>query len=161
MSNAFWTQLLDMVEYTDYVATFADPARRLVDIEPYAYVIDGEVLPANITAAAPQSFITQMAGDSDFLMTYISGFGRPAGNTTLTVNPALLVQILDQSSGRTFFSGPAPMPMIAGQGGFPFLLPGPRVIKARSSLKTTAISAQVQAFSGFYMTFFGARMWYG
>lgn len=159
--NRFWTELLDLVEYTDFIATFADAGRPIVDIEPYTYTIDGEVLPANITATAPQNFNTQMAGDSDFVLTYLSGFARPAGNTTLTVNPALMLQITDLSSGRAFFSAPAPMAMICGQGGFPFLLTGPRVIRARSALKLTAISAQVQSFSGFYFSYHGARIWYG
>lgn len=161
MANAFRTQLLDMVEFTDYAAWFADPARQLMEVEPWSYSIDGDVLPASITATAPQSFNTPMAGDADFLMTYISGFARPAGTTQLTVNPALLVQIADQSSGRTFFSGPAGMAFIAGQGGFPYLLTSPRIVKARAALKTTAISAQAQSFTGFYMTFHGVRLWYG
>lgn len=161
MANAFWTQLLDMVEYTDYMATFADPSRRLVDVEPWSYSVDGDLLAAPITATAGQRFVTQMAGDSDFVMTYISGFARPAGSQQMTINPAILVQISDQSSGRTFFSAPAPMAMIAGQSGFPFILLGPRTVKARASLLTTAISAQVQSWTGFYMTFHGARLWYG
>lgn len=159
--NAFWTQLLDLVEYTDLIATFADPSKTIVDIEPYSYTIDGDALTANITATAAQSFITQMQGDADFVMTATSGFGRAQGSTALLVNAAILVQILDQSSGRTFFDQPTPLPFIAGQMGFPYLLPGPRVIKARSSLKTTAISCQVQTFTGFYLTFHGARIWYG
>lgn len=161
VGNAYWTQLLDEVEFTDYVATFADPARRIVDIEPWSYVIDGETLTANITAAAPQTFLTPMAGDADFVMSATSGFARAQGSTVMIVNAAVLVQILDLSSGRTFFNQATPLPFLAGAGGFPYLLPGPRVIKARSTLKTTALSAQVQTFTGFYMAFHGARIWYG
>jgi len=161
MPDAFRTQLLDMVEYTDYVATFADPTRTIVDIDNYTYSIDGEVLAAPITATAGQTFLTQMEGDCDFVCFYLSGFARAAGQTNLTVNPALMVQIADQTTGRAWFQGPAPMPMIAGQGGFPYLLPGPKVIPARSSLETSAISRQVQSFTGFYFCFHGSRIWYG
>jgi hypothetical protein len=159
--NAFWTQLLDLVEFTDYIATFADPARQIVDIEPYSYSIDGDAPPGFILQNQPIPFVTPMAGDADFVMIATSAFGRTGGSTLMLVNAAILVQIVDQSSGRAFFNQPTPLPFIAGQGGFPYLLPGPRVIKARSSLLTTANSAQINTFTGFYMTFHGARIWYG
>lgn len=163
--NTFRRELLDMVGYSDYIATFADPSRQIVDIDNWTYTVDGDTLTANITQAVSQSFLTPMAGDNDFVLTYLSGFARSAastyGATNLIVNPALLVQITDLSSGRTFFSNPAPMPMIAGQGGFPFLLTSPRVIGPRSTLKTTAIAAQNQTFNGFYFCFHGSRIWYG
>lgn len=165
LGGAFHTQLLDMIEYTDYMATFADPTRQLVDVEPWAYTIDGEVLSANITATAAQVFKTPMQGENDFVMFGINGFARtavnPYGATALVVNPALLVQISDLSTGRTFFDSPTPMPFIAGQGGFPFLLPGCKIVKPRATLQTTVISAQVVTWTGFYMTFHGARLWYG
>jgi hypothetical protein len=163
--NTFQRELLDMVQYTDYIATFADKTRNIVDIEPWTYTVDGNVLPANITQTVSQSFITPMAGDADFVLTAISGFARSAANPwgpqVMIINPAILVQIADQSTGRTFFSGPAPMAMMAGQGGFPFLLTSPHIIHARSSLKTTAIAAQAITFTGFFMCYHGARIWYG
>lgn len=163
--NAFQVQLLDLVGFTDYMATFAEPGRTILEITPYTYVVDGDVLPAPITATASQSFLTPMDGDCDFVLTYISGFGRAASNpygaTVMIANPAIMVQISELATGRNFFAGPMPMPMIAGQGGFPFLLTSPRVFKPRQTLKTTAISAQVQSFNGFYLCFHGARIWYG
>lgn len=161
MTNAFWTQLLDMVEYTDYIATFCDPDRQILEIEPYTYTVDGNALSANITMTAPQVFNTQMEGDSDFVLTYLSAFGRVNAETALRVNPALLVQIAEVTTGRTFFSGPSPLPMVAGQGGFPFLLTGPKVIRARSRLQITVTAAQAVQWSGFYFCYHGARIWYG
>lgn len=163
--NSFRRELLDMVGYTDYIATFADPSKTIVDIDNYTYSIDGQVLAANITQTVSQSFLTPMQGDNDFVLTYMSGFARsaayPYGAQLMIVNPALMVQITDLSSGRTFFNAPSPMPMIAGQGGFPFLLTSPRLIKPRSTLKTTAIAAQAATFTGFFFCFHGARIWYG
>lgn len=163
--DTFTRELLDMVGYTDYIATFADKGRKIVDIEPYTYTIDGDTLTAPITATASQTFLTQMAGDCDFVLTYLSGFARaasyPYGATLMIANPALLVQITDMAAGRSFFNGALMMPGIAGQGGFPFMLTSPRVIRARSSLRTTAISAQAVSFNGFYFCFHGARVWYG
>lgn len=160
MLNEFWRKLLDAIQYTDYIATFADPTREILNIDTYAYSVDGNVLPANITATASQSFNVIMDSDSDFVCTGMSGYGRALGSTLMMVNPAMLVQITDRSSGKTFFQAAAPMPMICGQGGFPFLPTSPRVVKPRSTLTLTARSAQVQSFTGFYFTFHGGRIYY-
>jgi hypothetical protein len=177
--NTFRRELLDMVGATDYIYTFADVGRPIVNIEPYTYSIDGDK-GVNITQTASAVFLTPMEQDSDFVLTYMSGFARNAastyGATTMLPNPAVLVQIKELNSGRNFFAGLgatvalggvatpaglAPMPMIAGQGGFPFLLTSPKVIRARSTLRTTAIAAQASTFNGFYLAFHGARIWYG
>lgn len=158
--NEFWRKLQDMVGYTDYIATFADPTRRILAIDTYSYVIDGNTLAANITAAAPQSFNVIMDSDSDFVCTYLAGQGRLNGQTAMMVNPAMLVQITDRSSGKTFFQAASPMPMVCGQGGFPFLLTSPRVVKPRTTLTVTARSAQAATFSGFYFALHGARIYY-
>lgn len=177
--NTFHRELLDMIGATDYIATFADTGREILNIEPYTYTIDGNA-GVNITQTASAAFLTPMDQDSDFVLTYMSGFARnaasPFGATIMIPNPALLLQIKELNSGRNFFAGLgatvalggvatpaglAPMPMISGQGGFPFLLTSPKVIRARSTLRTTAIAAQASVFSGFYFCFHGARIWYG
>ena len=177
--NTFERDLLDMVRATAYIATFADTGRPILNIEPYTYSIDGDA-GVNITQTASAVFLTPMDQDSDFVLTYMSGFARNAasryGATVMLPNPALLVQIKELNSGRNFFAGVgataaaggvatpaglAPMPMIAGQGGFPFLLTSPKIIRARSTLRTTAIAAQASTFNGFYFCFHGARIWYG
>lgn len=151
-----------MVGFTDYAATFADPSRQILDIDNYTYSIDGNALPATITNVAAQSFDTQMQGDNDFVLFYLSAFARVQGETAMRINPALLIQIAELTTGRAFFSGPSPLPMVAGQGGFPFLLTGPKVIRPRSTLRLTAIAAQPgAAFSGLYFCYHGARIWYG
>jgi hypothetical protein len=158
--NEFWRELLDTVGYSDYIATFADPARKVIFIDTYSYIVDGNTLSADITATAPQSFNIIMDTDSDFVCTYFAGFGRATGSTLMMVNPAMLVQISDRASGKTFFNQAAPMPMICGQGGFPFLLTSPRVVKPRTTLTLTARSAQAQSFTGFYFAMHGGRIFY-
>lgn len=159
--NEFWRKLCDEVGGTDYVSMFADKSRQIVNIDDYTYSIDGNTLAANITQTVSQSFNVVMDSDSDFVLTYFSGFTRPTGTQILTINPAIMVQIKDQSSGRTYFNTAAPMAMLCGQGGFPFLLTSPRIIKPRTTLTVTAISAQAQTFTGFYFCFHGARIYYG
>lgn len=162
MANAFQVQLDDVVAYTEYVATFADPARTIVDIEPWSYIIDAEVLTANITQTVPQSFDVPMMGDADFVLTSMSGVARRSGgaNTAMIINPAVLVQITNLTTGRTFFNQPTPLPFFAGTGGFPNIVM-PQSIPARSTLRLRAISAQGISFTGFYFAYHGARIWYG
>lgn len=158
--NEFWRKLCDLTGSDNYIRTFADPARQVLKIDTYAYSVDGNVLAANITQTAAQSFELIMDSDSDFVLTYFSGFARANGNTLMIVAPAIGVQITDQSSGRNFFNKAAPMPLLCGQSGFPFLLTSPRVIKPRTSLNITAQSLQNAAFTGFYFTLHGARIYY-
>lgn len=158
--NEFWRKLCDLTQSDNYIATFADPTREVVYVDNYTYVVDGETLSANITATAPQSFNVVMDSDSDFVLTYFSGFARAAGGSVMIINPAVNVQIKDQSSGRSFFNQAAPMAMLCGQGGFPFLLTSPRLIRPRSTLTVTATSAQIQSFSGFYFCLHGSRIYY-
>jgi hypothetical protein len=158
--NEFWRKLCDITLTDNPVTKFADPTRKIVGVDNYTYTVDGNTLSADITATASQTFPIIMDSDSDFVCFYFSGYARATGGSVMILNPAVLVQITDKSSGRTFFNRPAPMPLMAGQGGFPFLLNSPRVIKPRTTLEVTAISAQVQSFSGFYFCLHGSRIYY-
>lgn len=48
--------------------------------------------------------------------------------------PNITVQITDGGSGRQLFSAPVPVPSVFGQGVLPYMLPIPRIFKARSSI---------------------------
>jgi hypothetical protein len=161
--NEFWRKLCDQMQRTDYISAFADPARQIVNIDNYTYTIDGNS-GVNITQTVSQAFNVVMDSDSDFVLTYFAGFARSAastyGATTMIINPAVLLQIKDQASGKNFFNTAAPMAMLCGQGGFPFLLTSPRVIRPRTTLTVTAIAAQNQTFNGFYFCFHGSRIFY-
>lgn len=158
--NEFWRKLLDIVGANSYVAMFADPTREILAIDNYTYTIEN-------TAATPINFTTvrefnvPMDTDSDFVMTSISGGAVISGGSNVTLNPAILLQILDQSSGRNYFNIPTMMPNIAGYGGFPFLLTSPRVVKPHSTLTISAQAAQATVeFSTFQLCLSGARIFY-
>jgi hypothetical protein len=165
--NEFERKILDTVEYSNYVATFADPSRKILNIESYAYSVDA--LAANITSAATQTFNLVMDSDSDFVLMNMmggaqlaaGGAGVPKATRCVEFSPALLIQIKDLSSSRTFFNMPTPLPLIAGTGGLPFMLSSPRVIKPRSTLAVSAIGAVAGAtFTNFYFTLSGAKIYY-
>lgn len=160
MLTEFRRRLLDIVECNDYIASFADPKRQIADIDNYTYTVDKNDTATTITNIASQSFNLVMDTDSDFVCCSFSGIGRVQGSTGLVQNPAMLVQINDKSTGRSFFNQPAPMALIAGQGGYPFFLTSPRVIKPRTTLVVTAIAAQAAIFDGFYFAISGGRIFY-
>ena len=164
--NEFWRRLLDVVQLSSYIGSFADPAREVLLIEPYTYSIDA--LGVNITSAAAQSFNLIMNSDSDFVVTGMSGGAlintgptTPNGTRCVEFTPSLLVQILDQSSGKTWFNRPTPLGQLAGAGGFPFLLTSPRVIPPRVTLSVSAQGAVAGAtFNNFYFSMHGAKIYY-
>lgn len=160
--NEHQRRLLDVVEMSSYIATFADPSRQILLIEPYTYSIDQ--LAVNITSAAAQSFNLVMNSDSDFVATMFAGGSRIQAGTfprSVEFSPALLVQITDQSSGKTYFNRPTPLPLIAGAAGFPFILTSPRVIKARTTLAISAQGAVAGAtYNDFFFSIHGAKIFY-
>lgn len=163
--NEHQRRLLDIVEMSSYIATFADPSREIVLIEPYTYSLDQ--IACNITSLVSGSFDLVMNSDSDFVVTMFSGGARiqsnasPSGPRIVEFSPALLVQILDQASGKTYFNQPTPLPMIAGAMGFPFLLTSPRVIKPRTTLTVTAVGARTNIVNNdFFFSLHGAKIFY-
>src|ERR1700743_2840868 len=123
--NEFQRKILDTVEYNNYVASFADPSRKVLNIESYAYSVDA--LGVAITSAATQTFNLIMDSDSDFVLTYMMGgaqllagaVGVPKVTRCVEFSPSLLVQIKDLSFSRTFFNMPTPLPLVAGTGAIP------------------------------------------
>lgn len=164
--NEFRRRLLDVVEYSDYIYSFADPSREVLLVESYAYSVDA--LGVNITSAAAQSFNLVMNSDSDFVATGFTGGAliaagptTPNGTRCVEFTPALLVQVTDQSSGKTYFNRPTPLGLLAGAAGFPFLLASPRIIRPRTTLSISAQGAVAGAtYNNFYFTILGAKIFY-
>lgn len=166
--NARDRRLLDTVKFSSYVASFAEPGRHVLGVESYAYVVDQTGL--TLTSAAAQEFELVMDSDSDFVATFASGaaivqapvIGSPAnGNTCTEFAASILVQITDQASGKTWYNQPTPLPLIAGAGGFPFIMASPRVIRPRGAL-TVSVQAAASGvtFSAFYFALHGGKIYY-
>lgn len=169
--NEFQRRLLDTVEFNSWVASFADPARTLLGLETYAYVVDARG--ADLAADAASDFDLVMDSDSEFLCVYTAGaavLSAPAiadpanGNQVTEFSPSVQVQITDQASGKTWFDQFAPLPLVAGAGGFPFILPSPRVVKPRSTLTVSAqmidVGAPLPVAADFLFVLHGAKLYY-
>lgn len=166
-------KLLDTIQRSSYVASLADPNRNLIGVEYYAYSVDS--VATMQTADGGHDFPIVMDSDSDFVICSMAGgavisapvIATPAnGNRVVEFSPSVLIQVTDESSGKTFFSAPTPMPLTAGTGGFPYLLINPRVIRPRSTLNVNASITALGAgatpliLSAFYLTFHGAKLYY-
>jgi hypothetical protein len=168
MLNDYFRRLMDATAWNSYAASFADPSRTVLHVETYTYAIDETDLTLDDTAGG-QDFPLVMDSDSDFVAMYLSGGvtisdqgdEAPAVTRIVEWSPSLNVQITDQSAGKTWFDFPTPLPLIAGAGGFPFLVASPRVIRPRSTL---SINAQAAAsgviFDGFFFAIGGSKIYY-
>ena len=171
-------KLLDTIQKSSYIATFADPNKTVIGIEYYAYSVENWANDSGVvfqSADGGHDFPIVMDSDSDFVVCSMVGGGvivspnitTPAnGNRVVEFSPTVLIQITDESSGKTYFSAPTPLPMIAGAAGFPYLLINPRVVRPRSTLNINAnITAQGQfgqpvVMTGFFFTLHGAKIYY-
>lgn len=167
-------RLLDTIRQNSYIATFADPSKQVLGCEFYCYSIDEVGL--TFDALATQSFPIIMDSDSDFIITGITAgvvvsaptITSPAnGNRVVEYSPGLTLQVLNESSGKTWFNNPTPLPIVCGTGGFPALMINPRVIKTRSTLQVSVGRPFYQAsddntpdYSAFYFTLIGAKIYY-
>lgn len=172
--NEFQRRLMDVVEANTAVYDAIDHKREVLLVEPYCYAVDFNNTIASgvqLNPATPRSFNLIMDSDSDFVLTHMNGgCGVNQGTATaggaqrIQANPAVLLQITDRSSGRTFFDIPTIFPLVAGWGGFPFIFTSPRVIKPRSTLQldfTVADTSGAGAnYYGVYAALWGAKIFY-
>lgn len=79
----------------------------------------------------------QTAGDSDFLIFYMSSqFYNHATDAALT-NPKLRLQISDNASQRTMYSAPTFISLVTGNNGFPYLLQDSKLVPANTIILAT------------------------
>lgn len=158
MLNEFHRKLYDELASNDYIATFAEPGREIAAIDCYTYSIREDA--ANLTTT-PQEFNLVMDTDSDFVAVFASVATTLAGGVTLEMAPAILIQVREQWSGKSWYNVPTLAPLVAGQGGFPYIATSPRVIPARSKLTVQARAAHAAAaFPGFHYSLSGGRIFY-
>jgi hypothetical protein len=158
--NDFQRRYLDILQSTDYISSVARPGRKIVNIDYFAYNnrIGTDTVPI-ANGAIGQGQIDFQA-DSDFVLTYMSAAVQNAAGGALIFNPNCTVQLTDQGSGKTFFNTPTLMALAFGGGGFPFLLPSPRVMNPNTSMLIQVLNSTGGNLFGIYTVFHGARIFY-
>lgn len=95
---------------------------------------------SSIDSAAQATSNINVQADSDFKwiksyqMTDIAGAGQ---DVSTQIVPLATVVIVDSGSGRQLMSGAVPIPNLFGVVGNPYILPIPRIFKARSNIAFT------------------------
>lgn len=166
MATANFQQMfLAQLAASPYMASVLTPGRAVADLQYYAYNgrIGADAVPLANGVAQTAQFDTQ--ADSDFLLTFISACVQEVANGAMAYNDNVALQIQDLSTGKLFFNVPTALSLVAGAGGFPFVLPAPRVFNPNTAIAVTAINhdAIINGGAGpvgVYFAFHGARIFY-
>jgi len=109
--------------------------RRIVT-DPYIYT--AEVASIANSASANDSFTIE--ADADFelhKLTYIAAIADLTQTESSRVVPLVTVIITSTGSGRQLMDAAVPIPSMFGTGEIPFILPQPKIFKARSAIQVT------------------------
>ena len=118
---------------------------------------------SNIGANASQTQNISILADSDFEIQKLTMWANIA-NGTLTnatqVLPNLNVLITDTGSGRQFMNTAVPVASLFGTAQNPFILPMPKLVRARSvlAIQVTNFDAAVTTYQ-LYLSFIGNKIY--
>ena len=142
------------------------PAGPLVSATPpqIQYVQDWFIYEADALGLAPgitANIGIQIQADSDFKLVKLSMAADIAGAAQTESNmpmPNATLQILDTGSGRQLFSAPVPLNALFGSGRLPYILPVPRIFKARTNISLTVASFEAANTNNIRMAFHGNKI---
>lgn len=140
MLDAFQQKYLEILQRSPYIQSIAKPGREIQNIEYYCYNAQIGSAASPLVLNVPQQTTIETQSDSDFAVTFISAGVQETANNVLVYNWNLTLQAQDLSTGKTFFNVPTVMGLVSGAGGFPFVLPAPRVMNPNTNLQWTAVN---------------------
>lgn len=160
------TRYLDVLNNSPYMKSVLQPGKRAIEIEYYVY--NGQLGSAAVPLAlnVPQFVTFDTQADSDFAVTFMTGAVQEVTNGAMVFNDNVAIQFTDLSTGKTFFNMPTVMGLVTGAGGFPYVLPAPRVIRPNTTIQVTAINRDTQVNGGLgpvtlFFALHGTRIFYG
>lgn len=127
----------------------------------YVYVA---AISSTLNAAASATVNVNIEADANFTWVKSAVFASLAGaaqTNATAVLPQVTVQIQDSGSGRLLQNVPVPISSIAGNGQLPFVLPVPRLFKARSTIGVTfANGSAAENYSVLRLAMIGYKTFY-
>lgn len=164
--DEFQTRALALLQQSPYIASIAKPGRRITGIEYYAYNGTVGSVAVPLAPGVPQTVSFDTQADSDFAITFISGAIQELANGAMVYNDNVAWQITDLSTGKNFFNVPTVFGLTSGAGGFPFVLPSPRILNPNTTLAITATNRDTVVNGGagpvgLFFAFHGTRIFYG
>jgi hypothetical protein len=151
--NDFERRFLDVIQTSEFIQTVARPDAKIVATAFFAYNVTIE----NVVAAGTGQGVIQIEADSDFVLTYMSAQTVSAG--AIVASPLQRVQVTDTGTGKTFSNVATLQNLWFGNTGFPFLLPGPRVIVPNTNLLVSVENFSAVTYSTDF-SFLGMRIYY-
>lgn len=119
---------------------------------------------ASLAAAANSTQQFNVEADSDFTLVKMACFADIAGavqTDSSRVLPLVTLSIFDSGSGRNLQNVAFPLSNIAGSNGLPFVLPIPRLFKARSTVSLTFTNySAATTYANLYLTLIGFKTFY-
>lgn len=132
-------------------------SKRRVLRDPFTYT----ALFIGLAAGANATFNINIQADSDFLIqaqAYHANTANAAQTASNFVYPLATVLLTDSGSGRQFMDAAVSIPAIFGNGQFPFVLPQPKLMSARSTLVVTAANYDAAAAYNLRLYFIGVKL---
>jgi hypothetical protein len=128
------------------------------------YVQDWTIYEFDALAIAPAATVNgniTIQSDSDFKLTKLSlmaDIAAAAVTEAGRIVPLATLMILDTGSGRQLFSAPVALGALFGTGGLPYILPVPRIFKARTSISLTLVSYEAANTNNIRLAFHGSKI---
>jgi hypothetical protein len=116
---------------------------------------------ASIAAGASASGSFQVQADSDFKWlkaTCMADLAGVAQTVSAQVIPLVTINITDTGSGRQLMSAPVPIWNMFGTGQIPFILPVPRIFKARANVAITLANYSAATAYLVRLSFIGTKV---
>ena len=106
-------------------------------------------------------FNVNIQSDADFLLlnqTYYSNQLNAAYNSGAVPVPNIHVLLTDTGSSATMMDQPVPVHTIFGDGKFPYILPNPKLLLAKSSLQVLVTNFDAAAGYNLFLMFNGVKL---
>ena len=116
---------------------------------------------ASLAAGASANGSFQVQADSDFKWlkaTVMADLAGAAQTVSTQVIPLVTIQITDTGSGRQLMSAPVPIFNMFGTGQIPFILPVPRIFKARANVAIAVANYSAATAYLFRLSFIGTKI---
>lgn len=165
-ASPFQARYLEILRSSPYLAGVLRPGKSPVDIAYYAYNtrVGSDAVP--LANGVPQTQNIETQSDSDFVVTFLSAAVQPVAGGAMQYNANVALQVTDLSTGKPMFSTDTAIGLVTGAGGFPFVLPAPRIWAPNITVavRVTNHDAIMNAGNGpvgVYVAFHGTRLFYG
>ena len=128
-----------------------------------SFIKDFYIYTLSLTAAsgATATGNIPIQADSDFILeklTYIADIANAGQTDSSRIVPLITVLITDSGSGRQLMSAAVPVPNIFGTGQIPFILPTPRLFKARANIAVSVANYDAADDYNIKLSFIGKKL---